>query len=497
MTGAYDALEARFRRLMALDDAAGVLHWDAETMMPPGGAGARAEQFAALAAVRRETLVDPAVGEQLEAAAAEDLDPWQAANLREMRRLRQRATAIEPALMDAVVRAGVAGRMAWREARPRDDFAAVRPHLETVLARVRDVARATGAALGLAPYDALVDRFEPGGRSAWIDGLFAELADALPAAIGQAIDAQAGWPDATAGADDVPVERQRALAHRIMATLGFDFDHGRLDESAHPMSRSGPGDRRITTRYGSGDFVDALQAVIHETGHALYTANLPAGRAYQPVGRARGMVLHESQSLLLEMQACRSDAFIRFLAPVIAEVFGGPSAAWSEQALGRRFRRVARTLIRVEADELTYPAHVILRYRLERALVAGDLPVADLPGAWREQMGELVGVVPPDDRTGCLQDIHWYQGSFGYFPTYTLGALAAAQLYGAATDAVPDIESRIEHGDFGPLRGWLKEQVHGLGSLYDTDEIMVRASGRQLGVDAFRRHIERRYLGGA
>jgi carboxypeptidase Taq len=279
-----------------------------------------------------------------------------------------------------------------------------------------------------------------------------------------------------------------------MERLGFDFAHGRLDESLHPFCGGTPDDLRITTRYEEGDFTRALMGVLHETGHALYEHGLPAEWRRQPVGGARGMSLHESQSLLVEMQACRSREFLDFAAPLLRETFGGSGPAWSAENLHRLATRVERGFIRVDADEATYPAHVILRYRLERALVAGDLALADLPGAWGDGMVELLGVRPPDDRQGCLQDIHWYDGAWGYFPTYTLGAMSAAQLFEAAKRAVPDLLPAIAAGEFAPLVRWLRDNVHAKGSRYSTDEILTQATGRKLDAGAFERHLRLRYL---
>jgi carboxypeptidase Taq len=282
---------------------------------------------------------------------------------------------------------------------------------------------------------------------------------------------------------------------RLMERIGFDFAHGRLDASAHPFCGGTPDDVRITTRYDENDFGRALMAVLHETGHALYQRGLPEEWRLQPIGRARGMAMHESQSLLLEMQVCRSPAFMAFAAPILREAFGTDGPGWEADALYRRQIRVARSLIRVDADEVTYPAHVILRYRLERAMIAGDLAPADLPGAWAEGLRGLLGIVPADDRQGCLQDIHWYDGVWGYFPTYTLGALIAAQLFEAARAAIPDVLEAIARGEFASLLGWLRERVHSQGSLLSTAELVETATGQPLGTASFERHLRNRYLG--
>ncbi|HZS85807.1 MAG TPA: carboxypeptidase M32 [Stellaceae bacterium] len=492
---AYRDLEKRFRRLGAIGEAAGMLQWDSAAQMPPGGAEARAEQLATLKVLAHEALTHPAVGDLLDAAEQQnDLDAWQRANLREMRRQWLHATAVPADLVDALSRAASECEQIWRKARPANDFAAVMPALSRVLELTREAAAAKAARLGKSPYEALLDQYEPGAETAAIDRLFASLAESLPDLIGRVLDRQAAAPPPREPAGPFPVERQRALAVRLMERLGFDFAHGRLDVSLHPFCGGTPDDVRITTRYDETDFRQALMGVLHETGHALYERGLPAAWRRQPVGEARGMAVHESQSLLVEMQACRSREFTEFVAPVLREAFAGSGPDWDADNLYRLNTRVARGFIRVDADEVTYPAHVILRYRLERALLAGDLAVADLPGAWNAGMRDLVGIVPPDDRRGCLQDIHWYDGAFAYFPTYTLGAMIAAQLFDAAKRADPAILPGIARGDFAPLLSWLRTNIHGKGSLLPAAELIEAATGRPLDAAIYRRHLEGRYL---
>ena len=383
---AYQQLEARFRRLGALDEAIGVLNWDGATMMPPGGAATRAEQLATLSRLAHEQLAAAEVGDLLAEAEGESggLDPWQRANLREMRRRRGHAAAMSGALVEAVSRASSACETVWRKARPENDFAAVLPLLDEMLRLQREVAAAKAEHLGVSPYEALLDRYEPGGSVAMIDRLFAEIAGFLPDLIEAALARQGALAPPPAPPGPFPIAAQRHAAVRLMEAVGFDFSHGRLDVSAHPFCSGAPDDVRITTRYDESDFGKALMGVLHETGHALYKRNLPAMWRLQPVGAARGMAVHESQSLLLEMQCCRSPAFISFAAPILREAFAGDGPGWEAEALYRRQIRVSRSLIRVEADEVTYPAHVILRYRLEQAMIAGDLRPRDLPGAWAE-----------------------------------------------------------------------------------------------------------------
>ena len=498
---AYEALEQRFRRLSALREAAGVLHWDMSAMMPKGGAEARSEQLSALELTCHELLSGAETAELLAEAeaASQDLDPWRRANLRAMRRTWRHETALEPRLLEALTKAQHRCEMAWREARPASDYAAVLPLFVALLALVRETAAAKAEALGCAPYDALLDQYEPGGSAARIEAVFADIAAFLPDFLERVLARQSGRPAPIAPEGPFPMARQEALARDLMRGVGFDFEHGRLDVSLHPFCGGVPEDVRITTRYDEADFTGALMGVLHETGHAMYERGLPAQWRFQPVGAAGGMALHESQSLIVEMQACRSAGFIGYLAPLARAAFGGDGdesgPAWDADNLVRLMTRVEPGFIRVDADEVTYPAHIVLRTRLERALIAGDLAPADLPGAWNEGMKDLLGLAVPEDRLGCLQDIHWYDGAFGYFPTYTLGAMAAAQLFAAARAAVPEIPAAIGRGDFAPLMAWLKESVHAQGARYTTDALLERATGKPLDPEVFKAHLSARYLG--
>jgi len=491
----YQQLEQRFKRLSALAEAEAVLHWDLAAVMPRGGAQARAEQLAELKAVRHAMLTAPETGELLASADAVDgLDAWQRANVREMRRRWIKATALTEDLVVALSKAESACETVWRTARPAGDFALIRPYLEELLARVREAGQAKAEKQGLGLYDALLDDYEPDGRSADVDREFAALEAFLPGFLPRVLERQAAAGAPLTPDGPFPRAKQEALAIRLMKLLGFDFDHGRLDVSLHPFCGGTPDDVRITTRYDEDDFTSGLMAVLHETGHALYERALPKAWRGQPVGDSLGMSVHESQSLLIEMQVCRSRRFLTFAAPLMRETFGAGGPAWQPDNLYRLYTRVRPDFIRVDADEVTYPAHVILRYRLEKAMVEGDMKVADLPAAWNEGMQRLLGLTPPSDREGCLQDIHWYDGAWGYFPTYTLGAMTAAQLFDAARRADPAIEDGIGTGRFKPLTDWLGAHVHAKGSLMPARELLIEASGRPLDPQLFIRHLTARYL---
>jgi len=488
---AYRALEARFARLSDIEGALSVLTWDQAVWMPKGGAEARGRQLATLKRLAHELLTAPEIGPLLADAEvlAADLDPWQRANLREMKRLWLEATAVDPALVERVARATTRAELVWREAREKSDFALLAPHLAEVVALERERADQLARALGLEPYDALLALHQPGLSDADVERLFAPLERMLPHAVDDAMARQAE-PRRPEG--PFPRERQRELALDLMRRLGFDFDHGRLDESTHPFCGGTPTDIRMTTRWDEKDAVTGLMAVLHETGHALYEMGLPRDRLGQPVGQARGIAVHESQSLAVEMQLCRSPAFVRFLSGALTGAFGDDPAFAPDNLLGL-YHRVERGFIRVDADELTYPLHVILRWRLERAMIRGELEVAGLPAAWNAGMRELLGIEPPDDRRGVLQDIHWPLGAIGYFPCYTVGALLAAQLVRRVREEVGDLDAALAAGDFAPAVSWLRERVHARASLPLFDELVEEATGESLSADAFLAHVAGRY----
>ena len=491
---AYAHLCARAERIAVIGESLAILNWDSSAMMPPGGAASRGDQIAVLAGLAHELATAPEVGEWLDAAESETLaSDWDRANLALLRHGHTRATAVDAALVEATARASAACEKVWREARATSDFALVRPHLENVVALAAEGARALSARTGLSPYDALMDGFQRGIGAADVAPVFAAYIAFLREALPRALELQAARPQPLRPTGRFAAAAQEALCQQLSAAAGLDYRHARLDRSVHPFCGGTHFDVRITTRYDEEDFAQALMGVMHETGHGLYERGLPAAWARQPVGQAAGMGIHESQSLIVEMQSCRSDAYLAWLSPRLAECFGA-DPAFAPDNLARLWRRVERGLIRVDADEMTYPAHVILRFELEQGLISGDLPVADLPGAWNEHMRTLLGISPPNDAKGCLQDIHWYDGAFGYFPSYTLGAMAAAQLMAAARREVPDMDAALARGEISALTGWLGPRVHAQGSRFGFNDLLLAATGKTLDPADFQNHLTSRYL---
>jgi carboxypeptidase Taq len=491
----YQQLEQEFRRLHAFRGAAAILRWDAAVMMPRGSADVRGEQLAALESECHTLLTSPKVSRLIERAQANasQLEDWQLANLREMRRERDHAIAMPLILVTRLARATSMAEARWLEAKQESNFALFAPHLEEVVALTRDKAQVLSKPLGLAPYDALIDEFSPGFLSADIDQLFRLVSRRLPGLIREAIELQALHP-ARPLSGKVSVSKQRALAVEVMRALGFPFDRGRLDDSDHAFTEGVPGDVRITTRFDINEPFTGLMGVLHEVGQAMYDLGLPEAWRDQPVGRDRGMALEESQSLLLEMIIGRSRPFLEWLRPLLEKHFGCTGPEWDVENLYRTLIRVRRSAIRADADELTYPVHIMLRYDLEKQIFDGSLPVRDLPEAWRASFEQRLGLRPANDSEGCLQDVHWAMGSFGYFPSYALGSFIAAQLYESLRAESETFDREIAAGHFGGLFEWLRQNVHGRGASVGAQELIKDATGKQLTAAPWLRYAEAKYL---
>jgi carboxypeptidase Taq len=491
MSNAYKTAEKLFAHIAHLERAKAVLHWDMAAMMPVGGAEARAEQLATLSHTVQILLTDDGVDELLDSAEKEVSSPWQKANVFEMKQRYVHAKAVPSALLKELVKVGSACEMVWREARPANDFKRFATYLKPVLKLVREVSEAKAAALSLSPYDALLDTYDAGNRRAWIDPLFAQLEEFLPGFIPEVLENQR-TRNAVLLKNSAKIEQQEKVARKLMEVLGFDMKAGRLDKSAHPFCGGYPGDVRITTRYDEARPLMSLMGVVHETGHALYEQGLPAQWSVQPVGEARGMSVHESQSLFWEMQMVRSPAFAVYLAPLLQEAFADDS--WTKEALYATMTHVEPSLIRVDADEVTYPAHILLRYRLEQFLLSGDMEVDDLPDAWAQGMQKYLGITPPDDRDGCMQDIHWTDGSFGYFPCYALGAMMAAQLADTLLASKPEVVGDLRVGKCGEILQWLRGCVHNKASSLSTQDLIEQATGKPLSVTVYTNYLRAKYL---
>ena len=494
---AYETLEERFKEINALEHAEAMLSWDEAAMMPPASGDARAAALATLAGVMHEKVTEPEIGDLIDKAIPgnDSLDRWQSANLREMTRRWRQATAIPVALVIASSRANSKCEQTWRRCRAENDWQTIAPLLSEVVDLARETATCLGESASLSPYDALMDKWEPGLRSDSVDGVFEDLKGFLPPFTDKVITRQ-NRSEMLPLSGPFPVEKQKELAMNLIGILGFDMTRGRLDVSHHPFCGGVRDDTRITTRYSEDEFLNALMAVLHETGHALYQQGLPESWSRQPVGDALGMAMHESQSLLMEMQVCRGRDFLSYATPIIRNELGASAddPAWSEQNLQRHCIHVEKGYIRVHADELTYPLHVILRYEIEKALFGGEMSVEDIPDAWDRHMQSSFGLSTDGNFTdGCMQDVHWFAGIFGYFPCYTLGALTAAQIYATATTADDGIPAAVSEGNFTPLLAWLRTNIHGQGRLTSADELIRKISGVPLDTRFFKAHVQARY----
>jgi len=493
-TPAYAELCRVHARLYRYYHLSSIVGWDRNAMMPPKGNEARAAAEAELNALIHRARTEARLGEWLRAAEQEPLDDFERANLREMKRDWHEATALPESLIEAKTIAGARCEHAWRNQRPANDWRGFLENFREVVRLAREEARLLAAGSGLSRYDALLDRYEPGARAVDIERLFADLKSWLPDLVARA-EARQRSERVIAPSGPFPVADQRALNVEIMKLLGFDFEAGRLDESAHPFSGGVPEDLRLTTRYREDDLLQSLMGTIHETGHARYEQNLPREWLGQPIGVARSYGIHESQSLSFEMQLARGRAFAGLLAPRLAHRFGA-QPAFEAGNFHKLLTRVKRGFIRVEADEATYPAHVMLRFEIERALIEGEIEAEDIPALWDGKMDALLGLDTRGNyQDGCLQDAHWTEGAFGYFPSYTLGAMYAAQWFAAMRSAVPDLDARIAQGDLGPVFDWLRANIWSQASRWETPELVRRASGEALNPAHFRAHLEARYLG--
>jgi carboxypeptidase Taq len=495
-------LEQQFLRISQLNHISAIMLWDEAVIMPAAAGSARASAMSALGLLVHKQLTAPELQEWLGSAELEQragkLDAAQSANLREMRRAVRRAGALPDELVEACSKAQMRCEQAWRVQRAENDWRGFAPLLSDVLARKREAAAALSEALDVSPYDALLDEYEPFYSSAKVDRLFTRLREFLPDLIGEVIAHQRST-QCVVPAGPFPISAQAELGRRLMTSLGFDMAHGRLDVSHHPFCGGVPADVRVTSRYDEKNFASGLMGVLHETGHAKYEQARPLALRDQPVGQPRGMSTHEGQSLLHEMQISRTREFLQFAAPLIAEAFptafAAEPAAFGVDNLVTLLTRVKRGKIRVGADEVTYPAHILVRYDIERRLIDSKLEVKDIPEAWDAGMQAMLGISTGDDyRDGCMQDVHWSSGAFGYFPTYTLGAMTAAQTFAALQRALPNLRDDLARGSFDALNDFLRTNVWSAVSLYTTDELMTRATGEVLNPDHFEAHLRQRYL---
>jgi carboxypeptidase Taq len=482
----YDQFIDHVKRMTYVGDAAGVLNWDQQVMMPDAGTPARAKQTSTLSTLRHELLTDDQLADWLDELEDADLDDEQAAVVREVRREHERATRVPEDLVERISEATSNALPVWEQAKEESDFSHYEETLEELVELRREYAEAIDPDRD--PYEVLFEEYEPYLGIDTAEQILDRLAEELPPlieAVGESDVTLASPFEGTYDEDD-----QEALVREALDTLGYDWDRGRLDTSSHPFSTGTQFDARVTTRFKPDDPMDALGSTIHEFGHATYTQGLPQEEYGTPLGSNRDLSVHESQSRLWENHVGRSKPFWELFTPTVEEHLGVDT---TPQALYEAANEVYEdNLIRVEADELTYHMHILVRFEIERDLIRGDLAASEVPQVWNDKYEEYLGIRPDSDAEGCLQDIHWTHGSFGYFPTYTLGSVMAAQLDAAAREDL-DLDSQIRDGEFDPLREWLGEYVHQHGARYETDDLVEEATGESFTADYFLDYVDEKY----
>ncbi|MEW4568313.1 carboxypeptidase M32 [Tautonia sp. JC769] len=477
---AYDELIQRSREWSTLASCAALLSWDEQTYLPDGGSAFRGEQLGMLAGLEHERATDPRIEALLHSVEESDLiaDPQapEAVNVRELRRAFNRKAKLPRELVEELARVTSTAQHEWVAARRARDFPRFLPWLDRIVTLKRREAECVGHESGDL-YDALLDEYEPGATAATLSTLFSGLrSDLIP--LVQAIAGSSSRPDPSILRGTFPIETQRTLGELVAASIGFDFDRGRLDTSAHPFcSGIAPGDCRITTRYRPDDFEESFFGVLHEVGHGLYEQGLPPDRFGTPMGESVSLGIHESQSRLWENLVGRGRAFWIFWFPIVKRLFRGVLGSADLDKFHRAVNRVEPSLIRTQADEVTYNLHIMIRFDLERALLSGDLPPAELPGAWDDAYRRDLGVVAPDVADGCLQDVHWAAGLIGYFPTYSLGNVYAAQLFDAASRSLGDLDTLLSRGDTQPLLDCLRHRIHHHARRYRPADLIAEATG--------------------
>ncbi|MCS7305888.1 MAG: carboxypeptidase M32 [Thermoguttaceae bacterium] len=492
----YEQVCNHARQTAVLASIEALLGWDERTMMPPQGAQYRAEQIRLLAGLLHSRRTDPQWGEQLARLAESPLmaDPLsdQAVTIRRLKRQYDKDVRLPQRLVEELAQTASLAQHVWQQARRNNDFKAFLPWLEKTFQLKREQAEAVG--YPECRYDALLDDFEPETRTSQVAQVLIELRDRLVPLIGRILGSRRK-PDSSLLRRYYPRQAQEAFGRQVAETIGFDFTAGRLDVTVHPFCSSiGPRDCRITTRYNEHRFQDAFFGILHEAGHGLYDQGLREDQYGLPLGEAVSLGIHESQSRLWENVVGRSLAFWRYFFPKAQEFFPQALGDVSLEAFYFAINEVRPSLIRVEADEATYNLHILIRFELEQALLEGDLRAADAPGAWNEKYRQYLGITPPDDTQGVLQDIHWSAGLVGYFPTYALGNLYATQLFQQAQAELGDLSEAFERGEFRPLLDWLRTKIHQQGQRYLAPELIQQVTGRPLSSQPLLEHLEAKFL---
>lgn len=492
----YDALKARLADISNLHQTGSLLHWDQQTYMPPGAVESRGEQMATLSRLTHEMFTSPQTAKLLRLAVKEDIvranpDSDEAAIVRVTLRDYKRERKVPAEFVAEVERARAQAQQAWVAARKASNFKLFEPWLVKMV----DIARRHADYLGYKehPYDALLDEYEPGMKSSHVRAIFSDLREQL-VPLARAISARADAVSDAPVRARFPQQQQIEFAAKIIKQLGYDLQRGRMDLAAHPFCASASShDVRITTRVNENHLNMTLFSAMHEAGHAMYEQGINPAFAHTALERGASLGMHESQSRMWENLVGRSYEFWEFMYPQLQTTFPAQLKPVSLDDFHRAINKVSPSFIRVEADEVTYNLHIMVRFELEMELLEGKLAVADLPAAWNARYQEYLGITPPNDAVGVLQDTHWAIGLIGYFPTYSLGNLASVQLMEKAEQDTPHLREGFANGDFAPLLNWLRENVHVYGRKYTPDELIKRATGRKLSAKPYVKYLQRKY----
>ena len=492
-TKAYSELKKIFSKVAIASDIEGILHWDMSTMMPINSRKNRSDQLAFISKIKHDFLSDPDVTQLIQEVNPDFLNKDDKINFKEMKREHLFFSSLPGDLVESLSKASAICEGKWQEARKNNDFSIVEKSLDELIDLIKLESKILSEKLSCSPYEALIQKYEPDLKIVEIKEVFEDLQNFLVPTIEKIIEKQKN--EIILNLKNKPSsDLQYDIAKSLIKKIGFDFTRGRLDKSEHPFCGGSTEDVRITTRYSENNPFSSLDGVMHETGHAMYELGLPSEWQYQPVGKSRGMAMHESQSLLIEMQITRSFAFKKYLSNYLKNSFNFNGKEWSSSNLYLLGTRVRKNYIRVEADEVTYPLHIILRFNLEQRILNENLLAKQIPEIWNEEFYRLFNLKIDNDSQGCLQDIHWYAGLFGYFPTYSLGALMAAQFAQTIKKEIPDLNTKIEKGNFNSLISWLKKNIHEKGSFYSTSEVLEQVTNSPLNAKYFKEYITKRYL---
>jgi len=488
MSSEYERLEQKVRKIINLEETVEVLHWDQEVMMPEKGSKARAQQLSTISGLQHNLLISDELGNIIEEIEEEELSQEQEAVLREIKREHKRSKKVDSDLVEKISEQSSTTLEKWKRARQENDFSIVEKELSRLVELKREYAEQINP--DKEPYRVLFSDYEPYIRFETMEQIMNRIKQELVPVIDSIRQSDVEIENVFEA--EVPEKQQEELNHEILDFLGYDLERGRLDVSEHPFTVGNQFDARITTRYSKSDISKSLMPTIHEFGHALYELGLPQQKYGLPTGRSRDLSIHESQSRLWENHVGRSKEFWQGILPELKQIEG-----LEELTTDGAYRSINRVgednLVRVEADELTYHLHIALRFELERKLINGDIEISDLPELWNDKMEELLGVQPEDDLEGVLQDIHWFQGSIGYFTTYSLGSVISAQLYSGLEEDIENLDQKIRKNNFSELKEWLQENIHQHGKLYRTEKLVEKATGEKPTADYFLDYIEDKY----